>query len=54
MQFCKTTIIVLLACPSPGKPQEQNRQIWQALKENKNNYFVNTYGFNLLIQHLVK
>lgn len=45
---------MLLVNPSGGKSQEQNRQIWQALKENKNNYFVYTYGFNLLIQHLVK
>ncbi len=45
---------ILFINPSGGKPREQNRQIWQALKENKNNYFVNTYGFNLLIQHLVK
>jgi hypothetical protein len=45
---------MLFTNPSASKPQEQSRQIWQALKENKNNYFVNTYGFNLLIQHLVK
>jgi len=45
---------MLLVNPSGGKPQEQNRQIRQALKKNKKNYFVNTYGFNLLMQHLVK
>lgn len=45
---------MLFVNPSWGKPQEQNRQIQQALKENKKNYFVNTYGFNLLLQHLLK
>lgn len=37
-----------------GKPFEQRNAIFQNLKVQKNNYFVNTLGFNELIKDLIK
>ncbi len=37
-----------------GKPFEQRKNILQNLKKNKNNYFVNTYGFIELLKVFIK